>query len=112
MRSYRSLRDDMSQDELSKLVGVTTGAISQIERGVNQPRRETAQAIDDALAADGAILEAFGYVIPQSADEPAGIQEFRRQAMEAILDLSRQVRELRDEVDEMKRGGQHSQGSP
>lgn len=65
MRRYR--KDiDISQDALADKVGVTTGAISQIERAVNKPRRETAEAIDRALDADGAILVAFGYTDPIS----------------------------------------------
>lgn len=70
MRRYRALRDDMSQDELAKLVGRTTGAISQIERGLNVPRRGTAQAIDNALDAGGAVMRAFGYAQADALNPP------------------------------------------
>lgn len=42
-------------------VGLHAASIGQYERGVQFPRRETAQALDDALEADGALLVAFGY---------------------------------------------------
>lgn len=52
----------MSQAKLAALVGLSPTAVSQIERGVNVPRYENAAAIDAALGAGGAVLEAFGYV--------------------------------------------------
>ena len=63
MRRYRKDRD-ISQDALARKVGVTTSAISQIERAINKPRRETADDIDKALDAGGTILVAFGYTDP------------------------------------------------
>lgn len=60
MRAYRQERK-WSQDQLARLVTISVSAISQIERGVNHPRRDTAERIDTELGADGEILRAFGF---------------------------------------------------
>ncbi|MCE9622020.1 MAG: helix-turn-helix transcriptional regulator [Actinomycetia bacterium] len=51
----------LSQMALAVKVGVTLPAVSGWERNLYKPRRPTAQRLDDALRAGGAVLAAFGY---------------------------------------------------
>lgn len=51
----------ISQQDLAVKVGLHLASISQYERGLQHPRHEVAQQLDDELAAGGAVLTAFGY---------------------------------------------------
>lgn len=93
MRRYRQLRGTngrpMSQGVLARLVGLSDTAISQIERGINEPRRENVRMIDAVLDANGEILAAFA----MSAD--TGTSSLQSQ----IDRLREQVAELSDALD-------------
>lgn len=67
LKRWRAIRGGMSQQDLAVLVGGHVAAVSQWERGIYTPKRETAQRLDDAMEAGGEILLAFGY-LPESAD--------------------------------------------
>ena len=59
LRQHR-ITADLTQEELAEAAGLSTRAISDLERGVKQfPRRDTAQMLADGLALDGAAREAF-----------------------------------------------------
>lgn len=61
---------DVSQLQLAVAIGVTPGAISQIETGKTSPKRETAQKIDDALKAGGQVMRIFGFSEPVRGLDP------------------------------------------
>lgn len=90
MRDYRQARL-ISQDRLARLVGVSTSAISQIERGVNVPRRHTAEAIDDALDAGGEVARSFGYM---PSDEAVDVNRLR----DEVAELARVVALILEEL--------------
>lgn len=97
-------REDLglSQLQLANAVGVTPGAISQIETGKITPKRETAQRIDDELRASGAVLEAFGFVTPAAAPEWVPLEQHKDLAAK-VEDLIQQVQDLTAQVDRLTR---------
>lgn len=98
MRRYRSERD-ISQDGLARLVGVSTSAISQIERGVNHPRRDTAEAIDGALGANGELLVAFGYNNDSTTAAGPDILELATELRHSLAKSSSRDEKLREILD-------------
>ena len=111
MRRYRKLRGkgkrSLSQAALARLVGLTDQAISQIERGVNTPRRENVRAIDEALQAGGEIVAAFGYDGSVSQlDVSRWVPLERHVQLAAKVDeLIERVQELDADVKRLKRAG-------
>ena len=62
--TLRRYRDECgyTQESLANAVGVSWSSVAQWESGKITPRRKTAERIDSALSAGGALLAAFGYV--------------------------------------------------
>lgn len=69
--------------DVAAALGVHVAAVGQWERGVNTPRRDTAERLDAELGAHGALLEAFGYV--SSPVGGTGSLEHRVETLEAEL---------------------------
>lgn len=95
---------DISQQDLAVRIGKTVGAVSQYERGVNTPRRSTAELIDDALDANGEILDGFGYasVSPPGGGQWVSREQFRDLA-EKVDRLAEQLQENRDRLERLSR---------
>lgn len=72
MKRYRGKRSQMA---VAAALGVHVAAVGQWERGVNTPRRDTAERLDVELGAHGAVLEAFGYVSPPGESESRGLAD-------------------------------------
>lgn len=66
---------DMTQTELADLVGVSTNAISDFERGNRKraPKRYLVEALDKALNGDGELVRLAGYT--PGVSEPAGVDQ-------------------------------------
>jgi transcriptional regulator with XRE-family HTH domain len=83
----------MSQWDLAVALGVTNGAISQWETGRTAPRRTTARRMDDILAADGEILNAYGYAAGATRlDELSELRGRVDQLEVAVTALASQLR--------------------
>ena len=61
-------RRGLTQEELAPLAKLSTSSITSYETGKMQPRRATAQRLDDVLGAGGAILAAFGFATASPDD--------------------------------------------
>lgn len=80
----------MAQQALAVILGVSVSAVSQWEREVNVPRRDTASRIDEALHADGEIVAAIGYVAGTDHEERiTRLEDEVRRLMESVTDLQR-----------------------
>lgn len=106
----------MSQQALAVLVGVHAASVGQIERGIQNPRRDMVDRIDRALGAGGALLVAFGY--GQASDVLSrldAVEEVAREGVPALkaleaklLKLTRRVVALEATVREQRRHPQAS----
>lgn len=111
MRRYRKARD-LSQDALGKIVGRTSTSISQVERGINYPHRDAVERIDEALEADGEILQAFGYATANQSPDTRTLDEKMDWVVEQVTELVRQVSRMvtRWEIEDLPDGqsaGEH-----
>lgn len=79
-------RRGWSQQQLAVAVGMSAAAVTQWERELVLPRRETAMKIDDALEAGGEVLAATGHGRTTSDHE------------ERISQLEEEVRQLQATV--------------
>lgn len=61
MRRHRKARG-LTQEALATLAAIKYNTLVSIENGRFTPGRSSVEAIDGALAADGEVLVAFGYV--------------------------------------------------
>jgi transcriptional regulator with XRE-family HTH domain len=92
----------MTQERLAQLVGVSLGTIQGTEQGKTSPRYETAEKIDSALDADGAILEAFGYVNRQAS--PAPVTQPDDELVVLVSELTQSVEDiLADAIDQRQK---------
>ena len=84
----------LTQQAIVDQLGVSSGLVSQWERGIVTPRRSNAEELDELLGADGRIMRAFGYadndVTPRD-DPPAGPQEQIGELRALVADLSERV---------------------
>jgi DNA-binding XRE family transcriptional regulator len=91
----------VSQQKLAKAIGRHPTAVTQWETDKYTPRRRTAQAIDEALEAGGAVLAIFGYTNEADfADRLVALEEQLSQlageaeALRRVLDLAVKVDQL------------------
>lgn len=94
VRKWRTTRG-LSQQALAVAVGMSAAAVTQWERDVVVPKRETAAKLDEALDAGGEVLAAFGYSVPVDPDQRISqlegeVADLRRQ----LIELARVVRDL------------------
>lgn len=89
LRRYRR-RANLTQQELSVELGRHASSVSQWERGIQRPTRESAQALDDRLDADGEIVSAFGFAIAEEAstrrDELDGLRSRLRSVEQRLAE--------------------------
>lgn len=83
----------MTQEQLAHLVGVSLGTIQGTEQGKTVPRYETAEKIDSALDAGGAILEAFGYV-NRGVARVAAVTQPDEILLPSLVELAHQVERI------------------
>jgi transcriptional regulator with XRE-family HTH domain len=89
MRRYRSLKH-WGQDDLARAAGVKLTTLQAAEQGKNTPRYDTAKRYDDALEANGAILEAFGHMtVRTSVSSPSDDDDARHRVESLERDLAR-----------------------
>lgn len=96
IRRHRDLLD-LSREQLGARIGVSPQAIEKWEMTDTKPERPNAEKLDAALAAGGAILAACGYLPP--VDWAADMATLRAQ----LGEVTRQLRELRADVDDLRR---------
>ncbi len=104
MKRLRALRG-VSQHDLAVAVGVTDGAVSNYERGINTPRRRVAAQMDDHLRGDGAILEGFGYLVSPPDESGGGWATLEQHVrlQDQVDSLIARVQELDAEVARLRR---------
>ena len=90
----------LSQQEVAVALDMSLPIVSRWERGVNVPRHDVAQRLDDFLAAGGEVLQAFGYVSsPQPEAVIVALQARDERQAEQIEALAKQLDQLQSLVD-------------
>ena len=98
VKRYRRSRG-LTQQQLGTMVGMSSAAISQWERGDTvEPSRERVAAVDEALGAEGAILTFYGFTPPVPGD--AGLV---REMLDQFAQLQEQVGVLSRQLDQAAR---------
>lgn len=93
----------LTQAQLGPLVGVTTQMITLYEGNKSNPDRPVVERLDAVLEAGGRILKIYGFTRPGDVDEM--IDGLRDELQLQIVDLSRQLDELRSIVQDLRRRG-------
>lgn len=111
----KQMRDasGLSQQKLAEIIGKHVSTITKLEAGDVEASRRTAEAIDEALKANGQILAAFGFTQPTDVD--AALEEIRDQmrAMnETLLEHSALLAALRAGSAQSDSGQPPSTGEP
>jgi transcriptional regulator with XRE-family HTH domain len=106
VKRWRSVRGRVSQETLAEQIRaggyrISMSMLSSIERNKDRPSRDTAEAIDQALDADGEITAAFGFIPSSRSTAPA-----RLDALEAQVDALTLVVEQLGQVT-LERLGEH-----
>src|SRR5881227_247344 len=65
VRRLRDARDGTSLRKLAKLAAIDPGHLSRIENGKRPPSRQIAAALDQALGADGALVNLAGALLTE-----------------------------------------------
>lgn len=89
IKTYRSRRKPRpTQNDVAHALGVHPSAVAKWEQGEWKPSRENAQALDDYLEAEGAILAVCGWgVMPTEIASVAQVEEVRGTTVELRQDL-------------------------
>ena len=108
LRRYRD-QCGYTQEALAAAVGVSWSSVAQWESGKITPRRKTAERIDVALGAGGALLAAFGYVTRPDDDPTTALRAQVADLAEQVAALSAGLAAMGAEVarlrDQRRRGG-------